>query len=62
MTVKIDDAKCNGFDACPDNGACLSACVLKMIDDNNGRPKPKILGCVDCGLCIKACPNEAISK
>lgn len=59
MTVKIDESKCQGVSNC---GACINACVLNMLNIENDKPKPKILGCVECYLCLKACPNDAISK
>ena len=59
MTVKIDENKCQGINNC---GTCFDACALNMLQDVDNTPKPKVPGCVDWGLCIIACPSDAISK
>lgn len=62
MAVIIDMDKCNGFDACPENGLCIEICSLDAIENNDGRPAVLKDACPECGLCIINCPNNAISK
>lgn len=62
MVVQIDTNLCNGFDACPENGACMDVCALSAIENKEGKPSVKFFSCSTCGICIKNCPNQAISK
>ena len=32
----------------------------ETIDNNEDRPKVKYFSCVDCGICVDKCPNQAI--
>lgn len=52
--VKIDEAKCEGCEA------CVGACPTSAISMKDGKAKVSE-DCADCGACIDACPTSAIS-
>ena len=53
MPVTVDLARCVG------SRDCLSACAFNAIEVQNG--KAVIFeNCVDCDMCVRACPVEAI--
>jgi len=53
-TIYVDDTKCDG------RMACMRVCPTYAIRVKKG--KARIINdlCIDCGECIKACPNKAI--
>ena len=55
-TVEVDPAKCT---LCM---SCVSACPASALQDNPLAPQLKFIekNCVQCGLCEKTCPEDAI--
>ena len=62
MTVKIDSEKCGNITDCPGEGLCIKLCEQFALIDENGSLKIIDEKCDDCDLCIKNCPNQAITK
>jgi len=62
MTVKIDSEKCGNISDCPGEGLCIKLCEQLALINENGDLKVIDEKCDDCDLCIKNCPNQAISK
>jgi ferredoxin len=50
-------------DACTMCLSCINACPASALQDNTERPQLKFIekNCVQCGLCAKTCPENAIS-
>ncbi|MCI5867533.1 MAG: 4Fe-4S binding protein [Methanosphaera sp.] len=61
MVVTIYKDRCNGIEKCPGNGVCIMVCALDAIDDVNGYPVINEAACTSCELCIRNCPNEALT-
>jgi NAD-dependent dihydropyrimidine dehydrogenase PreA subunit len=61
MPPVVDKSKCEGI------GACAESCptdVIEVQEDENGDLKSVIArpdDCVECGNCVDACPQEAIT-
>ena len=55
--VSVDGAKCT---LCM---SCVGACPVGALQDNAERPQLRFLekNCVQCGLCVKTCPEQAVS-
>lgn len=58
--VNFNNKKCNGITKCAADGICISVCGLNSIKEVNDMPVIDD-SCVDCGLCVMNCPNEAIT-
>jgi ferredoxin len=56
-TVEVDKDKCT---LCM---SCVSACPASALQDNSNAPQLRFIekNCVQCGLCAKTCPEDAIS-
>ena len=51
---KIDEERCDG------HLACLRVCPTHAIRVKNGKARLLPALCIDCGLCLSACPSRAI--
>jgi NAD-dependent dihydropyrimidine dehydrogenase PreA subunit len=61
MPAKVDPSKCEGIGACKES--CPTA-VFELEDDGKGNLKSVVArpdDCIECGLCVDACPMEAIT-
>ncbi|KAA0003902.1 MAG: ferredoxin family protein [Thermoplasmata archaeon] len=55
ITIKIDYDKCTGV------GKCVEECPTDVYELQNGKAvAAKIDECIECCICIDACPNGAI--
>ncbi len=52
--IRIDNNKCQGC------MACMRKCITQAIRVRNGKTRIIPERCIDCGECIKVCPNNAI--
>jgi ferredoxin len=43
--------------------SCVGACPVSALQDNPNAPQLRFIekNCVQCGLCVKTCPEDAIS-
>ena len=43
--------------------SCVNACPVSALQDNPQAPQLKFIekNCVQCGLCVKTCPEQALS-
>ena len=50
-------------DACTLCMSCVGACPASALQDNAERPQLRFVekNCVQCGLCVKTCPEQAIT-
>ena len=54
MAAKVDKEKCTGYSACVE---VCSVNAIKIEDDKAVINEE----CVECGVCINECPNEALT-
>jgi Fe-S-cluster-containing hydrogenase component 2 len=54
--AKVDDAACTGCEACADE-----RCPVKAIGMKNDIAVVDAAKCIGCGLCVTACPADALS-
>lgn len=59
--VTIYKDRCNGIDECPAEGVCLVVCALDAIIEIKGYPVINEDACTSCELCVRNCPNEALT-
>lgn len=55
MAVEIDKTRCNGC------SLCAEVCSLEAMAVNDGMAAADPELCVECGVCVDACPTSAIS-
>lgn len=55
-------AKCGKIKDCPGKGLCIKICEQDALEEINGELVLNPEKCDDCDLCIKNCPNQAITK
>lgn len=59
--VNFYKERCSKISKCEADGVCIIVCALDAIENVDDYPLINEDACIECELCVRNCPNEALS-